>query len=606
MFASSPHLLDARWRRRASALLCLLLALFVMLAARLIQLSVIQGAEREKDARRNTIIHESVPAPRGRIYDRKGRLLVTNRPVFDLYVVPAEVIDPDVTLRKLSAVFHKPQSVFNTKFQKATKMAPLEDLVLVHSLDDEALTKISPIADSTRGVYLGSRGERTYRYGTVGSHIFGYMGAISTEALRVLRSEGFTGRDFVGKTGLEDFYDKQLRGQRGVLDRWVDANGRTLKTELIRPAVPGNDLYLNIDMKLQLTAEKALSESLDALAVKNHERSGAAAVVFKVNTGEILAMASLPNFDPKPFARGVTQKEYSALLGDENTPLVNRATDAAFSPGSTFKMITGMAALELGLTGPGSSFYCGGSYKGANCFVRSGHGHISFPESIAQSCDVVFYRLGDLMGIRSLAKFSRAAGLGSETDIDLPGEDPGLIPSPEWKKKVWEEPWYGGDTINSSIGQGFILVTPLQMARATAAVANGGKVYKPRLLDRSTTSGGQHFDQNSVQLDNTLPVKAGYLEAIKSGMRGAVNHGTSTVADSPEVKVSGKTGTVESFPNPYNPHGRNHTWFVCFAPYAKPEISIAVFFQKSGGYGGGVAAPVARAIIDTYYGDEKQ
>ena len=325
-------------------------------------------------------------------------------------------------------------------------------------------------------------------------------------------------------------------------------------------------------------------------------------MVYGVKNGEILALASLPNFDPRPFARGVTDKEYSALLEDKTTPLVNRASHASFSPGSTFKMITGMAALNLGLCTPNSYWVCGGSYGQANCFVRSGHGGITFKDSIAHSCDVVYYQLGDRMGIGNLAKYARAAGLGEKTGLDLPGEDPGLFPSAEWKERVWGEPWYSGDSVNSSIGQGFILTTPLQMARAVAAIANNGQLTQPRLVDRGVDWRGNHAWQKSKETDGELPVSKAHLKAIREGMRGAVTRGTSTVMNTPLVKVAGKTGTVESFPNPYNPHGRNHTWFVCFAPYEDPEIAVAVFFQKSGGYGGSVAAPVAKAIVDHHFG----
>jgi penicillin-binding protein 2 len=454
------------------------------------------------------------------------------------------------------------------------------------------------------GVYLGTRGQRDYRYKTHASHLFGYMGAIAQSKLRELRPEGYTGRDYVGKTGLEYYYDDELRGARGVRKRSVDAAGHTLSTEIAQEPVPGNDLLLNIDMELQLATEKALAKSLKAVAKENGgDKSAAAAVVMDVNSGELLAMASLPNFDPRPFARGITSEEYSALLNDKNTPLVNRASHATFSPGSTYKMITGMAALQMSLANPHSRFFCGGAYKGANCFVRSGHGPVNFTNALAYSCDVVFYMLGDQMGIRNLARYSREAGLGSVTGIDLPNEDPGLIPDPEWKQEVWGEPWYGGDTINSSIGQGFILVTPLQMARVTAAVANGGTLYRPRLVDRITEWDGDHVSQNSVEKMGELPVSPGHLATVRSGMRGAVTRGTSTVVNLPNVKVAGKTGTVESFPNPYNPHGRNHTWFVCFAPYEKPEIAIAVFFQKSHGYGGSVAAPVAKEILEAYFNE---
>jgi len=530
---------------------------------------------------------------------------VGNRPVFDLYIVPGELEHPNLALRRVVRALDLSKEKLQKKLDSALEKAPLENLAVKRSLDERSLSVVSPLVQSTPGLYLGSRSERRFPHGKLASHIIGYVGAINNEELRTLRSEGFTGRDFVGKTGLEKYYDDALRGRPGIMNRWVDASGRTLRKEIVRAPVAGQDILLNVDLALQKKVEQALSESLVKLEKENGSESGAAAVVYGVKTGEIKALASLPNFDPRPFARGIKGKEYAALLDDKTTPLVNRATHAAFSPGSTFKMITGMAALQLGLCNSNSRFYCGGSYKGANCFVRSGHGNVSFRDSIAFSCDVVYYKLGDTMGIRNLAEYARSAGLGSPSGLDLPHEDSGLIPDPEWKQNVRGEPWYGGDTINSSIGQGFVLTTPLQMARAVAAIANKGVLTEPRIADRALFANGRHAWQNSKKQSGDLPVDNAFLQTIRQGMRGAVTRGTSVVVNSPVVKVAGKTGTVESFPNPYNPQGRNHTWFVCFAPYDDPEIAVAVFFQKSDGYGGGVAAPVARRIIDAYFGTEK-
>ena len=604
MTLSAHKRLHLDWRRRATYLLGLLLLLFAGLGYRFVELMVGEHDHYLARSRRNAIIVESMPAARGRILDRSGKTIVGNYPVYDLYLVPAEIERSAPLLNTLCKLLGEDRTKLRKAYEESYERAPLEEMIVKRSLSDSALTLVSELVDETPGVYLASRAQRRYPHGKTASHLLGYVGAISQEKLRDLRDQGYTGRDFVGKTGLEAYYDKQLRGQRGVRHRWVDASGRTLKTEVIEPPHPGQDVYLNIDLELQKLTEKTISEALATLKLKNGEPSGAAAVVYDVRNGQILTLASLPNFDPRPFARGIKTKEYRALLNDKSTPLVNRATHASFSPGSTFKIVTGMAALDLGICSPNSYFTCGGSYKGANCFVRSGHGGISFRDSIAHSCDVVFYSLGDKMGITNLARYSRGAGLGSVTGIDLPGEDPGLIPDPAWKEEVWGEPWYGGDTINSSIGQGFILTTPLQMARVIAAVANSGVLTKPRLVDRAVDWRGRHAWQNGKVVDGKLEPSVENLEVVRQGMRGAVTHGTSTVVNSPSVKVAGKTGTVESFPNPYNPKGRNHTWFVCFAPYENPEIAVAVFFQKSGGYGGSVSAPVARRIIDAYFGEK--
>lgn len=593
--------LDFRWRARLAVLLAALIAVFVALGLRLAWLQWVKHPILLEAARRNTVVLEAVPAPRGRMFDRAGRLVVSSRPTFDLYVIPRELEDA----ARAAALLATPAGVKADKLaaaiDKALDEAPVEELVLERSLNPTQLSRLAPVVDGLRGAYLGVRAERRYPHGKTAAHLVGTMGAINPEELRDLRDQGYSMRDMVGKTGLDKKYELELFGRKGERKLLVDAAGRALAEEEIRAPEPGHDLYLTVDLALQKHAERALGETLARLHQVNGRPSAGAAIVLGADTGKVLAMASLPSFDPTPFARGIKPKEYAALLDDPAHPLVSRAFQSSFSPGSTFKMITGMAALEENLTTPHAHFYCGGAYKGANCFVRSGHGGIDFHNSLAQSCDVVFYRLGDLLGIERLASYCRAAGLGSPTGLGLVGEDPGLIPSQKWKEDVYGEPWYNGDTINSSIGQGFILTSPLQMAVATAAVANGGQVVQPYLVEKATTWKGATVWQTDPKPLRKLPVDPKYLAEIRVGMRGAVTHGTSVAADSPLAKVAGKTGTVESFPSPSNPDGKNHTWFVCFAPYDDPEIAIAVCLERSGGYGGGMAAPIARTILDYYF-----
>lgn len=582
------------------------LAGFIALGARLFQLQLLEHAYYLNRARRDTLVFQSVTAPRGRMFDEFGRLLVSTRPAYELYVRPAELRHPSQAVRNLAGRLGDKPGTLWKRVRRGLSQAPLEEVVLKRSLSQAELARVIPLVDSTGGVYLGVRPERRYPYGELASHVFGYMGAITPEELKSLRHEGYSARDMVGKAGLDREYDRELRGKKGLDRVLVDAMGRTISSHQARPPTPGLDLHLTLDLALQQTAERALARTLARLRVANGEPSAGAAVVLQVSTGRVLAMASMPNFDPRPFARGITAQEYHRLLADPTLPLLSRATETAFPPGSTFKLVNGMAALQEGLATANRVFYCGGVYKGFHCFLRSGHGHITFVNAIAQSCDVTFYKLGDRLGIRRLDRYARACGLGQRTGIDLPVEDPGLMPSPAWKEKVWGQPWYDGDTINTSIGQGFVLATPLQMANVAAAVANGGKLYRPYLVDRATTWRGVTVWEHHRHLIRRLPVKPGLLAVIRRGMRGAVLGGTCTAANSPMVAVAGKTGTAEALPTPSNPHGLNHTWFVCFAPYRKPEIAAAVFFEKSGGYGGSVAAPVARKIIERYFSSKKR
>lgn len=569
-----------------------LLALTI-LGARLYELQVVRGAEYTKRAQDNTVVFEPVPAPRGRILDRNGRLLVSNAPQFELVVIPAEMKGKKETLKALSALLDEKVAHLSAKIDKA---APLLPLVLRRDLTLAALTTGTSIAEQRPGVAVRAGAIRRY-HNRLASHLFGYVAEITAEELRVRRSKGYAMGDPIGKVGLEKQYDQILRGTKGVQQVHIDVLGRTVSTAEVRPPVPGPDLYLNLDVDLQAVAEKALGETLRELWTQNGERSGGTVVVMDAKTGDVRALASLPQYDPRPFSRGIKTKEYQALLDDDGYPLVNRMIHSAFSPGSTFKMITASAALQGGYCTPYSVFYCGGSFGGANCFVTSGHGGIGFEDSMAHSCDVVYYQLGFRMGIDRLRKFCAAFGLGAPTGVDLPAETEGLLPSPKWKEREWEDRWYDGDTINMSIGQGFLLVSPLQMAVVTAAVANGGTVVQPRLARKFAARNGSVTKPPPAKT-RKVPVKPEFLAAVRRGMRGAVTHGTGVAADSPYVQVAGKTGTVENSPSIHNRHGRNHVWFVSFAPYQDPEIVCVVFLEKSHGYGGGLAAPIARKVYD--------
>lgn len=571
--------------------------LLTVLGARLYDLQIRRGDYFQKRALLNTAVVEEVAAPRGRILDRRGDILVSNAPQFELMVVPGEMKNRKQTLSLLSKLLDEPGAELQKKIEAAVPHSPL---VLRRDLKEGQLARATEIAESRPGVYVRTGAIRRFRYGKMAAHLLGYVGEINAEELRTRRGSGYALGDPIGKCGLEKQYDQLLRGVKGLQRVHIDVLGRSLGSYELRPANPGPDLYLNIDSRLQLVAEKALGETLTELQKQNGERSGGTVVVMDVRTGAVRALASLPQYDPRAFARGIKSKEYKALLDDEGFPLVNRMIHSCFSPGSTFKLITSSAALQLGLCTPHSVFYCGGSFMGANCFVRSGHGSINFEDSLAYSCDVTYYRLGFQMGIDKLRKYCAYYGLGKPTGIDLPQEIGGLLPSPKWKQKVWEDRWYDGDTVNMSIGQGFLLVTPLQMAVVTAAVANGGYVVKPTLAKKAVTRNGAVRYESTPQLTK-LPVKPEYLAAVRRGMRGAVDHGTAVATNLQQVHIAGKTGTVENSPSVFNKHGRNHTWFVSFAPFEKPEVTVVVFLEKSHGYGGGMAAPIARQVYEYLY-----
>lgn len=575
--------------------------LLTVLGARLYDLQVLRGPEMTRRAQSNSVVLEPVPAPRGRMLDRNGQLLVSNAPQFELVVVPTELKGKDETLASLAALLGEKVEALTRKVDAA---APLLPLVLRRDLTPAALTAATSLTESRPGVSVRAGAIRRYHH-RLASHLFGYVAEITTEELRGRRGQGYAMSDPIGKVGLEQQYDEILRGTKGVRQVHTDVLGRTVSSTEVRPPTPGPDLYLNVDLGLQAVAEKALDATLKELWAQNGERSGGTVVVMDVRHGEVRALASLPQYDPRPFSRGIKSSEYQALLDDDGYPLVNRMLQSANSPGSIFKMVTASAALQGGYCFPNSVFYCGGNFMGANCFVTSGHGTIGFEDTMAHSCDVVFYQLGYRMGIDRLRKYCAAFGLGEPTGVDLPDESGGLLPSPAWKEREWQDRWYDGDTVNMSIGQGFLLVTPMQMAVATAAVANGGTVLQPRLARKFVSRNGS-VRKPTPGKRRSVPVKPEFLAAVRRGMRGAVTHGTGVAADSAFVRVAGKTGTVENSPSVHNRHGRNHVWFVSFAPYEKPDVVCVVFLEKSHGYGGGLAAPIARKVYDYLYAPKRE
>lgn len=587
-------------RLRLALLAVLALTVLAALAARMVDMQWRHGSEYAAAARRSSVVIEPVPAPRGRLLDRRGRLLVSNEPCFQLTVFPAEMRDRKLTARRLAEALQVKPEHLSARLQKALQQAPLEKLVLRRSLTPGQISRLLLVTPELPGTAVEVGARRRYLAGRLAAHVLGTMGEIDAHELPTRRKLGYAAGDPMGRSGIERQYDFLLRGKKGQRHLAVDVLGRTVRVLEVVDPVPGADLHLTLDRKIQETAQRALAQTLAELRVLNQEDSSGAVVVMEASTGRIRALVSLPDFDPALFARGIKPRDLDALYGDPRHPLLSRAYQSSFSPGSTFKLITASAALQEKLCTSGSVFVCGGSYMGASCFVTSGHGGIGFVDSLAHSCDVVYYRLGDQLGIDRLSRYCAAFSLGKPTGLDVPAETGGLLPTAAWKERELGEEWYPGDTVNMSIGQGFLLVSPLQMAVATAAVANGGQVPRPYLVEKAVGPNGRILQQNRPRL-RKLPVSKHHLAAVRQGMRGAVQYGTGMAADAPQVAVAGKTGTVESFANVNNPHGRNHVWFVSYAPADKPELVVVVFLEKSGGYGGSLAAPIARKVYDFVY-----
>jgi len=559
---------------KIKAVIGIIILVSLLLFLRLFQLQVWEGLKYYKLAEENAA--KTIPslAPRGIIYDRYGRILAENRPVFFVQIMP-HLLDKDLKLKE--QVLSRLENLLKQKIDY--QVSAVQPVIIKENIPLETVVRIEEQKEELKGVVVGSRPLRFYPFGTAASHLLGYVGEIEADELKRLKEKGYQLGDIVGKDGIEKYYEEELKGSNGGQKVEVDVYGKPVRLLESFDPIAGSDLKLTIDLDLQIAAEKALGN-----------REGAV-VILDPKTGEILALVSHPNYDPN--------RVWEALKHGRH-PFMNRAL-ATYPPGSIFKVITLTAALEEKLTHPGEVFYCPGYYligqRKARCWKESGHGHLTVEEGLVQSCDVVFYELGRRLGPERLARYARFYGLGERLGIDLPQEKRGLVPTEEWKRQVLREPWYEGDSINYGIGQGFLQVTPLQMAAVYGAAATGKRV-KPFLVSEIRKHNGQVIYQVSSSKGEPLPFAKETLEVLRKALKAVVDRGTGIAARMTEVSVSGKTGTAQ------NP-GLPHAWFLCYAPSEAPEIVIASFVAH-GEHGDRAAAYVARDILKFYFDRKKE
>lgn len=554
---------------------------FLLLLLRLAQLQVIDGRRYQKMAAENAAKTVVAPAPRGIIYDRNGKVMVANRPVFSVQVLPELLSSPDVSKRE--RILARLGELLGEKIE--FNVSAGRPLIVKNNVPAETAIRIEEAKDELEGVVVNALPVRSYPYGSVASHLLGYVGEIGADDLKRMKGEGYRLGDSIGQDGIEKYYDRELRGVDGGKKIEVDAFGApTRLLESIKP-LPGADVKLTIDLDLQIAAEKALQGKEGAV------------VILDPRTGELLAMVSHPNFDPNLFIDQLDKSKWWAL-NQKSHPFMNRAL-AIYPPGSIFKVVTMSAALTENLTKTNEIFNCPGFYKINNryaaCWKPTGHGRLSLVEGLTQSCDVVFYELGKRLGPDRLAKYAKNYGLGEKTGIDLPQEKKGLIPTAEWKQKVWKEPWYDGDSINYGIGQGFVQVTPLQMAAVYGTIA-AGKRMKPYVVQEIKNREGDILYQGKQEEVGKAPVAWGTLAAIRKALAAVVERATGIAAKVAGIPAAGKTGTAE------NP-GLPHAWFLCYAPVDDPKIAMAVFVAH-GEHGDRTSAYVARDIL-TWYRDNR-
>jgi penicillin-binding protein 2 len=596
---------------RFAVLGLVVLVLLGALLARLWSMQILSGASFAAQAEENRIRQVSIPASRGRILDAKGRPLVTNRPVMAVTVAPSLLSreDSSAIMSRLSTIIDVPVPEIAKRLTsyKSERLAPRVVRVDVPMSTVSYLVEHAP---EFPDVAVEAAAVREYPGGILASHVLGYTGEISEAQLEDEQLPDYRIGDIVGKTGVEAQYDKVLQGEKGYRRLEVDSKGRVRRIVAEGEPRAGKDIVLTIDADVQKVTEQALADALAEAHSQGYNKARAgAAVVLDIKTGGVVAMASAPTYDPTLFLGGISDAEWQQLTAKASEyPLNNRAIMAAYAPASTFKAVTGMAALQNGVATAGSSFTCPGFWLGMGkpgkwCWLHSGHGSISFTGGIVQSCDSVFYELGKRFFLKKgepLQAFSRSVGLGADTGIDLPGEVPGRVPDAAWKKaynKFYPEmqPWLGGDTVNMSIGQGDLLVTPLQLASVYAAFGNGGKVMKPHVLKSVLGADGQPtlevqpvvtYDPG-IRPSNLSTIKHALLEVTRSGTGSAVFRGF-------PISVAGKTGTAQVNKKD------DFAWFACYAPADSPRYAVVVVVEQ-GGHGGSVAGPAARQILSKLF-----
>lgn len=581
------------------------LIFFVGLMFRLWYLQVVNGWKYRAKSENNRIHLQDIPPLRGMIFDRNGRLLVDNRAGYDLCVIPEDVQDPTGLLTRLNTLVGIDIQQARDKLRKGLRGLPFKSVTIKRGISRDEVATIETHRFNLPGITIQVRPQRHYVHDHLAVHVLGYLGEITEQQLKSGKYVNNRGGDLIGKAGMERQWQRILNGIPGGEQVEVDAAGRKLNVISRKQAIPGSDVYLTIDSHLQEVAEAALDGKAGAI------------VAMDPNNGEILAMASSPWFDPNLFARGIDRQTWEKMVKGAKHPLQNRAVSGQYPPGSVFKIVVALGALQEGVLDPEEKLFCGGSYKLGKstyrCWKKWGHGWIKLHEGLAQSCDVYFYQVGKSLGIDKIALYARRMGLGARTGLDLPNEKPGLVPTRQWKLKRWRVPWQQGETLSTAIGQSFVLVTPVQMATLISSVFNGGKIFKPQLTKRIHIPGGEDIHGFRPVERWELGVDHAYLEMVKRALIGVVNepHGTAHKARLEQVVVAGKTGTAQVVSMPKgNRTGKNeaipeafrdHAWFVAIAPASDPKIAVAVVVEH-GGHGGSAAAPLARDVISAYLG----
>jgi penicillin-binding protein 2 len=595
------------FRTRALVVGVIALILFLVVVGRLLYLQVISYSHFATLAEGNRLRAEPVTPPRGLIFDRNGVPLAENKPSYELDVVTEQVPDLAATLDALGKLVElRPGDLKRFNLLLKSKH-PFQSLPLRMELSDEDIARFAARRQDFPGVDISATLTRFYPQGPLTAHTLGYVGLVSPEELQQLDPTQYISTSQVGKVGVEASYEKLLHGSVGVREMETTAEGRPVRQVSYTPPVPGSDLYLSIDVKLQQVAEQALGDNNGAV------------VAIDPNTGEILALVSRPDYDPNLFVGGIETDEYQALQDDPSQPLYDRALRGQYPPGSTVKPFLGLAALNYNVVTPFTSLMCPGYFylpSNPNPYRdwrKGGHGETNLSKAITQSCDVYFYTVAMKLGIDRVHDFLTQFGLGEPPAVDISGALSGTMPSPEWKRRYVRQPWYQGDTVNIGIGQGYMLTTPLQLASAVATLSMRGQRFAPHVLHSvGDPLSGVISDTVPQALPTVVDAYPSAWDIVIKAMIGVTQPGGTAAFASAGAKYpfGGKTGTAQVHAKRLGVFGeedesgvpkelRDHAWFIAFAPAEQPRIAIAVLVEHGGG-GGAVAAPVARKVMDAY------
>ena len=600
------------FRKRAVLSSILVAGTFILLLVRLYDLQITNYSHYQTLSDDNRVRVLPVAPTRGLILDRNGEILADNTPNYQLVITPSEVKDMPALIKSLTGFIDIQEHELERFYKALKRQQSFQQTPLKLNLTDEEVAKFAVNQHRYPGVEIGAHSTRYYPQKNSFAHALGYAGRINEKELTKLDKQKYQGASHVGKVGIEKRYEEELHGEVGYQHVEINAQGRSLRVLKTQPSTPGIDVQLSLIASLQEVAQEALGEENGAI------------VAIDPSNGDVLAFVSQPNYDPNLFVNGIGQLAYSALRDDKHRPLFNRALVGQYPPGSTIKPLVALAGLQYGVTWPEKTMYAGpffqlpGKARKYRDWKKGGHGIVNMNSAIAQSCDVYFYDLGNQLGIERMHEFLIQFGLGNITQLDTVGEVKGLMPSTEWKRAARGQPWYPGETIITSIGQGYMLTTPLQLAVMTAYIANHGTMYQPRFVRATRPAGSIKFkDKQPVPMPKVNVDNESYWQVIEQAMVSVVNapNGTARrIGKDAGYTIAGKTGTAqvfgiaqdEEYDKDTTPkHLQDHALFVAYAPVEKPIIALAVVVEN-GGSGSGTAAPVARKILDAYIQDQSK